>query len=294
MDAETRERLVNEFFEAAINGEDDEVEDLLDAGAEADSVDGSGRTALMKAASQGHIAIITLLLGRGAKHSLRDRGGADALLWCCECPEYADGVEVAQALHEAGAPLDGVDLEGVAPLMRAATVGHEALATWLLAEGADSTRCDAAGRNAVALALHAGHISLARQLVDEGAACDIASACALGDVDRASKLLADPAVAAAIDAADGTSGCTALMVASAEGERSVVELLLKHSASAAVRDAEGSGALLWACEFGHVEVVEALVFSSAYATVDDEVDAEGRRTRAAPLPPGPPPHSVVR
>ena len=82
-EAETRARLRADLFEAAKEGECDEVEELLESGALIDSVDGSGRTALMKAASYGHADVVALLIGQDASVAKRDAGGADAFLCVC-------------------------------------------------------------------------------------------------------------------------------------------------------------------------------------------------------------------
>jgi ankyrin repeat protein len=51
---------------------------LLDAGAHIDDRDDRGRTALMIAAEGGHAEIASLLTGRGADASLKDKAGKRA------------------------------------------------------------------------------------------------------------------------------------------------------------------------------------------------------------------------
>jgi len=51
------------------------TEMLLDAGTPIDAVDNRGRTALMIAAELGHSAIVKVLLGRGADHTILDKSG---------------------------------------------------------------------------------------------------------------------------------------------------------------------------------------------------------------------------
>ena len=225
-DADTRERLLTSLFEAIIADDGDEVEDLLECGAAVDSVDGSGRSALMKACAAAHAELVEKLIELGASSSLRDCGGADALCWACECrdedKEEEDLVACANALLAAGAAVDTADLAGTTPLMRAASLGRSELASALLAAGADSAQRDERGRCAIGLALASGQAELATRLLAEGATCDLASAAALGDVARVREMLAAAAPRNAgggaqaagglyggpHDGADSVSGCT--------------------------------------------------------------------------------------
>ena len=144
-DAATRERLLNDLFEAIIADDADEVEDLLDCGiAPVDSVDGSGRSVLMKACYSAHSDLVTKLLELGASVDLRDCGGSTALRWVCECidedKEEADLLECATALLDARADVNAADLSGTTPLMRAVGNGRPDLASCLLSAGADGSR----------------------------------------------------------------------------------------------------------------------------------------------------------
>ena len=100
---------------------------------------------------------------------------------------------VAAPLQAAVAPplLDRADMNGGTALMRAAELGRAAIASCLLAQGADATRRDESGVTAVGRALASGHGELARSMVAEGAYCDLASACALGDEESANARLGE-------------------------------------------------------------------------------------------------------
>ena len=221
----TRERLTSDYFEAIANDEADEVQELIEAGAEVDCVDGSGRSGLMKAAAHGSTEVAAKLIELGANVALRDVGGWTALLWACEQDDDTLGQEVAATLHAAADPglIDAADLYGTTALMRAATLGRSTLALWLLGAGADATLKDERGACAVACALHAGESALAQELLEQGAYCDLASACALGAMAAVAALV--PSAGAALDALDQISGCTPLMVAATRGDAALVELL---------------------------------------------------------------------
>lgn len=270
-EAETRARLRADLFEAAKEGEEEEVEELLDAGALVDSVDGSGRTALMKAAAAGHANVVALLIERGAAVTKRDAGGAGALIWACEAEDEESAAEVGAALLGAASGLsppllDTADFAGLTPLMRAAELGRTDFAMWLLSQGADAKLRDESHFTAVFRSVAAGHADLARALVDAGAWCDLMSACALGDASHASSRLEEATAAAGatdgvgtLDEVDPQFGFTPLMVAAAEGHADLVRRLLAAGADPTLRDRESANAVLWACEFGHTTCAELLL-----------------------------------
>ena len=163
-----RARLRADLFEAALQGEVDEVEEMIEAGASIESVDGSGRTALMKAAATGQAEVVTFLIGQEAELGRRDTGGANALMWACECEDEESACDVAAALLDAdgSAPmLDATDGVGLTVLMRAAQLGRSDLATCLIERGADSKLTDASTLTAVGHALAAAHGDVARRMV---------------------------------------------------------------------------------------------------------------------------------
>jgi hypothetical protein len=67
-----------QLLEAAAQGRDSNVQDLLGKGAPLESKDKNGRTALMLASQRGHVATVRILLDRGADPYARDEGGATA------------------------------------------------------------------------------------------------------------------------------------------------------------------------------------------------------------------------
>ena len=117
--AQTPEALNAELIEATKAGVLTEVETLLAAGIDPDTVDAVNNTALIFASRDGHLAI-------------------------------------AEALIAAGATVDWVDDEGVTPLILAAFKNHPALVDLLLAHGADQSVRDQWGRTARDYALRRG------------------------------------------------------------------------------------------------------------------------------------------
>lgn len=130
------------------------------------------------------------------------------------------------------------------------------------------------GDTALLLASHAGHVEVARLLLEAGAGVDIADADGetplilasdLGSVELVRLLLE---VRADLDTSD-TDGETALILASDLGSLESVHLLLEASASVNIADEDGSTALIAASHAGHVEVVRLLLEASAGADIAD-------------------------
>ena len=78
---------------------------LLEAGAAVDHCDSGGCSALMKAAEQGYLEVVQLLLAHGADLYLRDQGGSTAL-------DMAVGEEVRELLLQGHATARGVSGDG--------------------------------------------------------------------------------------------------------------------------------------------------------------------------------------
>lgn len=151
---------------AAAGGDDDDpagVQLLLRHKAATDARDRDGRTALHRAAHEGHAAIAAELLSAGADVEARDSKERTPLL------EAARGARLAtvEVLAEAGADASAVDAEGRGALALAclSRVPGPPLVRRLLELGADPKLADPEGRTAVDHAAAAGRWSLV-QLLD--------------------------------------------------------------------------------------------------------------------------------
>jgi ankyrin repeat protein len=119
---------------------------------------------LIRAAELGQLAIVELLLQRGA-----DVDGAcgcatrEPPLWAAVASAHCD---VARALLEHGADPNRAGASGITPLHIAAMRGHSELAELLLAFGARTEPRDPGGRTAAEWAQHKGHAALAAHLRD--------------------------------------------------------------------------------------------------------------------------------
>ena len=136
-----------DVWEAAALGDDERLLELLDddpdlATAEA----GDGFFPLGLAAFFGHRACVAALLARGA--DVHQRAANPLQVQPLHAAMVAGDVEIARALLDAGADVDGRQQAGVTPLMGAAAGGSVELVRLLLGAGADRSVVDDAGRTA--------------------------------------------------------------------------------------------------------------------------------------------------
>jgi len=117
---------------------------LRERGAELDTPDAGGRTALSYAASLPERELFDWLAAEGAALDASDGQGRTPLFHAVA----ANRLEIARALLERGAAVDARDRFHDTPLMIACAKGHGAVAALLLEHGADRTLRDQEGRTA--------------------------------------------------------------------------------------------------------------------------------------------------
>lgn len=98
---------------AAWAGDLAEVRQLIEAGADPDTLDSSGETALFGAAASARIEVVAYLLSIGARHDLHENTlGLTPLHWAAS----HGGVDVMRLLVEAGADPSAEDRGGRMPV----------------------------------------------------------------------------------------------------------------------------------------------------------------------------------
>jgi uncharacterized protein len=243
---------------AAMAGDADAVQRLLDLGLPVDSMDPQGCTALLRAAGGGQADIVRRLLERGADASARARTGATPLSAAISMRH----APVVESLLQAGANPDQALPGGVTPLMLAAALGLPEIAGRLLTQGAAVDAVDEQGLSALhCAALHA-FTARDRQRV-----------LALFDL----LLLADlPA-----DAANASGHTPLLLVLGARAEAgaacdeevllAVLERLFNEGVSLDAQDQRGLGALHLAAMHGLLSVVQRLLREGANRGLRDSL-----------------------
>ncbi|MFN3844146.1 MAG: ankyrin repeat domain-containing protein [Rehaibacterium terrae] len=130
---------------AAMVGDRDAVERLLELGLPIDAVDVQGCSALLRAAGGGHAALVELLLARGADVALSACTGATPLSAAVSMRHP----QIVERLLVAGAAVDQALPGGITPLMVAAALGLDDMCRRLLAGGADIAAQDGQGHGAL-------------------------------------------------------------------------------------------------------------------------------------------------
>lgn len=143
----------------ALRAESDKVAQLLlqHPALDVDRANAMGETALLMAALRGRENFVQALIARGAQVN---REGWTALHYAVTGPSLA----VVSLLIDRGAALDARAPNGTTPLMVAAQHGPEEAVLLLLERGADVRLRDPRGRSAADHAAQAGRDALARRL----------------------------------------------------------------------------------------------------------------------------------
>eukprot|EP01111_Echinosteliopsis_oligospora_P013422 TRINITY_DN4812_c1_g1_i1.p1 TRINITY_DN4812_c1_g1~~TRINITY_DN4812_c1_g1_i1.p1 ORF type:complete len:198 (-),score=34.98 TRINITY_DN4812_c1_g1_i1:42-635(-) len=145
MDAETQRMLNERLMDAVICTSlftdavaEKRVRDLLDRGANANSCDSSGMTAMHWACSSSDRVRTTItLLERGASVSAKDKNGFTPLHELC-CQRKQPSLLLITQLLSSGANINERDNDGWMPIHWACYVGDKILLTHLLISGANA------------------------------------------------------------------------------------------------------------------------------------------------------------
>jgi len=205
------------------------LRELIDAGADVNAEDGSGKTMLMDACMHKHgDEIVRLLLDNGADANARDEDGWTSLMYAVK----GGHAEVVKMLLDAGADANARDEDGWTSLMYAVKGGHAEVVKMLLDAGAD---VNAGGGTALMHAAGGGHAEVVKMLLDAGADAN----------------------------ARDRHRLTALMCASWNGDTEVLELLINAGANVNVKDKLGKTALIIAAERLQFEIIPVLIDAGA-------------------------------
>ncbi|TAQ90799.1 hypothetical protein B7494_g866 [Chlorociboria aeruginascens] len=118
---------------AASNGHEAVVKLLLEKGAKLGARNKRGQTLLWYAIDNGHEAVVELLLEKGAEINIKDNSGRTPLWWAASTGYEA----IVKLLLKNSAEVDAKNYSGQTPLWCATRYGHEAIIKLLLEKGAD-------------------------------------------------------------------------------------------------------------------------------------------------------------
>jgi ankyrin repeat protein len=199
-----------------------------------------GSPLIVWAAENGHLDIVKALLEKGADVNLKDNFGHTALIWTAKNGR----LDIVKALLEKGVNVNLEDSYGCTALIRAAQNGHLDIVKALLEKGADVNLKDNLGHTALTSAAQNGHLDIVKALLEKGA-----------DVNLKDK-----------------NGDNALMCAEKTPHLLVmIELIKKHiSAELNATKINGTPLIIWAVEYGRLDIVKELLEKGADVNLKDK------------------------
>jgi ankyrin repeat protein len=239
------------------------------------------RATLADAAERRDRAAVRTLLTSGADVNTTQVDGTTALHWAA----YHDDAETAAVLVKAGANVNAANRYGVPPLAIACTNGNAAVVRLLLEAGADANAMMKGGESVLMLAARSGSLDAVKALLVRGAKHDVRERRGQTALMWAAAEGHAPVVRALIEAgadinATLDSGFTPFFFAVREGRIEAVRALLEKgidlnaplqrrertegAANPYIRPvARGTSPLLLAMQNGHYELAIALVDAGA-------------------------------
>jgi len=218
--------------EAAAVGDVNLARALIEKGTDVDSLDDSFlKTALHRAAIEGHRSIVELFLAEGAGVNARDWGRATPLHYAVE----KGHTEIVELLIAKGADVNAKKDNGDTPLHLAVRAGHKDAVEFLIAKGANVHMKTNDNWTPLHQAAQAGARGLAELLISKGADVNV----------------------------KGKNGNTPLHSAVSAGHREVIELLIAKGANVDAKSKYDLTPLFIAALGGHKDVVEFLIAKDA-------------------------------
>jgi ankyrin repeat protein len=150
---------------AAWRGETDSMRALLESGADVEAQDTKGNTSLLIAANRGHSEAVAVLLQEGADVNAENQAGFDPLLYCAKIGY----IDLLKSLMSAGADIGKKDILGRNALMFAAANGYGEIAAAVIEEDGDVNATDNYGYTALMYAAYFDKVEMLELLMDSGA-----------------------------------------------------------------------------------------------------------------------------
>jgi ankyrin repeat protein len=256
--------LQRTILDAIRAGDIEEVQQLLQTGADINARDNGGCTSLHYALRAGQLEMVKLLVANGANLNARADNGWTPLHHAVS----AGQLKMVKLLVANGANLNARDNGGWTPLHDAVSEGKLEVVKLLVDSGADVNARDNIGCAAIHHALRAGQLEIAKCLVDGGAdinARDNSDWTSLYHAVSKRKLeTAKWLVENGSDInAQNNWGMAAIHYAAEHGHLKLVKWLLDHGADVNTQNYEGRMALHYAIHNGHLGIAKLLVANGA-------------------------------
>ncbi len=272
------------LIKAAKDGNREDVEVALNAGADSNYVDNNGNTPLIWAACKKNTEIVRMLIEHGAHVNIHvnhtDMYGRTALM-------VATGngcIDIVRILIEAGADVHHTDDHGETSLMLGARTGYANIVRLLIEHDADVNHTDKEGETAlmraaanskgdiVRLLLECGarlptrqeQIQMLKDLLKKTIGHNFIIEVIFSSAERISQLLGQSP--RELTHAPDTTGKTALHWAT-QGNSALVRLLLDHDFDINTQDGDGNTPLHVAARNGSLSTVKLLLAHGANPTL---------------------------
>ena len=249
----------NSYFETA--------KILIENGADVNSVDFEGWSALSYAVNNGDIGIAKLLLTNKAKIK-------GELLLAIKSPIVESRIDMMKLLIDNKANINYTDDDGFTPLNIAIETGNMETVKLLITNGADVNSLMQDGVSLIGYAIAQNNMDLLQILIENGANINNTDGDSLASTPlmTASRLGLDNVVRillsrnADINAVD-MNGNTALHTAALNSQLSVIKLLLEKNPNLDIQNKVGNTALHLAVISGNIDIVGELVLKGANARI---------------------------
>ncbi|RYP64442.1 hypothetical protein DL771_008746 [Monosporascus sp. 5C6A] len=249
---------------AAANGRLAVLKLLVEKGAQLEARDNDNKTPLMIAAQNGHEAMAKLLVEKGAQLEAKNNNGWTPLMFAAGQGHEA----MAKLLVKKSAQLEAKSNNNKTPLIVAAQYGQKAVAKLLVEKGAQLEAKDKDGWTPLMFATWQGHEVMAKLLVEKGAQLEAKNkydwtplmvAVQYGQ-EAVAKLLVEKGAQLK---AKNNNGWTPLMFAPWQGHEAVAKLLVEKGAQLEAKDSNNKTPLIVAVQYGQEAVAKLLVKKGA-------------------------------
>ncbi len=235
------------LHDAAINGDDNLVQQLIGYRANVSAQDDLGWTPLYSAAKNSHIGTCQSLIDAGADLNTKEKAGFTPL----HVAALNGRLDLVNLLLDRGADANPKHNHESTPLMLAILEGHAKVAESLLEHGADANLSNSQGSTPLILAAENACVEMLGMLVAHGAEIDLSNSSGWTPIHFAAKtgdvLTVDTLIGLGANMNLGNNdGITPLHVAALNGRDTVVDLLLGKGVDPETRDHHGRTPLYFA------------------------------------------------